>query len=150
MTTTKLAFAIAFAGASPLIGIGIYGIAHERENWVGVVSTVAVGFLMLLGGSFVSMIDATALRAAIVGLGLALVIASLSFVPWVPIWLTRSDFVLLALCPPSIISMGLDNAGLAQVGVTWFYIALINGALYAMVVASLRWLWRHGEIGLVG
>lgn len=145
MTIAKRALAIALASISPLIGLGLYGVVYDRDNWRGVSVNVALVLVMLLGGPLVSMTNRVALRAAAVGFGLALVIPSVFFlVPEARTLLGRSG-LLLFVCPPSIIPMGLDNARLAQAVVTWCYIAFINAALYATVGASLNRLRRNAD-----
>jgi hypothetical protein len=41
-----------------------------------------------------------------------------------------AELLFLALCPPSIGSIALDNAGVVRGLVGWFFIALMNAALY--------------------
>lgn len=146
MTTAKRALAISLIGVSPVVGFGTYAIAYRGDGFWGVSISVVVVFGLLFAGSLVTLRDRLALRACGTGFGLAIVLSSLSMWSGGRDWLARHNGVLLAMCPPSIVSIGLERAGLAQVLITWLYIAIINGALYALAAASLRWLWRNQQV----
>jgi hypothetical protein len=47
-----------------------------------------------------------------------------------------SDWVFVALCPPSFAALALENAGLLGGLIGWFEIALMNACIYAV----LGWL----------
>jgi len=44
-----------------------------------------------------------------------------------------SDAVYLVLCPFSFASLALDNAGVAGGWVGWFFISIMNAALYGVI-----------------
>jgi len=49
-----------------------------------------------------------------------------------------NEFLFLILCPPSILAMALDNAGVFGGVVGWLFISFINSAFYALVGALLQ------------
>jgi hypothetical protein len=48
----------------------------------------------------------------------------------------------IALCPPSISAMALDNAGLVGGLVAWLFIAVANGAVYGAVGFACSFVWE--------
>jgi hypothetical protein len=76
-----------------------------------------------------------AVVAALVGFGIAAVLAVMAFYPT-----GVSPLVFLAFCPPSLIAMGIEKAGLIGGMVWWFLIALMNAGLYAVA----GWLISNG------
>jgi hypothetical protein len=49
-----------------------------------------------------------------------------------------NEFFFLILCPPSILALGLDNAGVLGGLVGWLFISFINAGVYAFVGALLQ------------
>jgi len=47
--------------------------------------------------------------------------------------LVGTAVMFLALCPPSIAALGLDNAGPVRAVIGWQFIAVLNAALYSAV-----------------
>jgi hypothetical protein len=78
-------------------------------------------------------------RAGVIGFGIAVLLAVLAFYETSAPSRdhTVGDWVFVGLCPPSIIAMGLDNAGVVGGVIWWFWIALMNAGLYAAVGWSI-------------
>jgi len=90
-----------------------------------------------------------AVRAAITGFGIAVILAALAFYETSAPSRDHivSDLVFVVLCPPSIGAMGLEKTGLIGGLFWWFMFALMNAGLYAIVGWSIgmltSWLESH-------
>lgn len=77
---------------------------------------------------------------AVAGFGVAVVLCGYAF------YLTSHQGVgdmrlFLALCPPSIASMALDNAGVIGGLIGWMMIAVMNASVYGVVGAACGSVW---------
>jgi len=81
---------------------------------------------------------------AAVGFAVALLELCLLLWPVGKNWAEQNQVGYLILCPPSLISMGFDNAGWAVGTAVWILmIAPANAVLYALAVGALRYLLRR-------
>ncbi len=94
-----------------------------------------------------------ATRAAIIGFGIAVMLAALAFYETSAPSRDHivSDRLFLVLCPLSPISMALEKGGVVGELIGWFVIALTNAGLYAaiawsigMLIGALRSRKLHG------
>ena len=75
------------------------------------------------------------------GFGIAAVLAVMALYP-----AGVSPYLFLVLCPPSVVAMGVEKAGLVGGRVWWLLIALMNAGLYAVAGWLIGWL----SLGLLG
>jgi hypothetical protein len=52
------------------------------------------------------------------------------------------NLLFLVFCPPSILSMALDNAGVVGGIVGWLFISFANAGLYAVIGKTIQTLYR--------
>jgi hypothetical protein len=76
-----------------------------------------------------------AVRTALLGFSVAVLLAFLAYYETSGSDHGRhiNDWVFLALCPPSIAALGLENASAIGGLMAWLQIALMNAGLYAAV-----------------
>lgn len=142
---SKSALVVALLGVSPVIAAGAYGVAHGGEDMWGLAVNVLPAFAVLFGGSMAAMGGGVALRAAGGGFGVAALLFSLSRWAGAANWLAWHSMLTMIVCPPSLMSMALDRAGPVETLAAWFYIAVINAALYALAAAGVSWLYRRAQ-----
>ncbi len=127
-----------------LIGAGIYSLRPSLGFPVLVFAAVVLMALFLFLGIAVLLRNRFALKAALLGLTIAIGLGALAAYANRPESIINiSQYTYLTLCPPSFASIALDNASRWGSLVGWTLIALENAALYAAMGTLLQWFWRH-------
>lgn len=147
LLTRKLVYRISAVGLATgflLVILGIFTVSWlGRADAGGLISTVGSLAVVLFAMAFLCLLvlvgDKVTLKAVLVGLSVALLLGGLAIYPRRP---SINDDLFLILCPTSIVTMGMDNAGLAEGIAAWVLVALTNAALYALIAVGLRQLWR--------
>lgn len=126
-----------------LFSAAVYWVRPSLGRVLLISSLGALVFLFLVVGIIVLLKNRFALKAASLGFAIAILLCGLTF------YANRSgnklvlnQYAVLAICPPSIASIALDNAGPVGGVVGWFFIAIENAALYALIGTTLHRLWR--------
>jgi hypothetical protein len=126
-----------------LLGAAIYWVRPSLGRPVLETALVMLFLLFLTLGIAPLVRDRFALKAASLGFSIAILLGAIAFSTTRPGHnIPVSGLVYLTLCPPSIGSMALDNASLLGALVGWLFIAVENAALYALLGAILRRLWK--------
>ena len=144
ISTKTGSIALLAAVSVALLGAGIYWVRPSLGRPVLATALVMLFLLLLTLGIAALLRDSFALKAASLGFTIAILLGALAFSTTRPGHSTPvSGLVYLTLCPPSVAAMALDNASLSGALVGWSFIAVENAALYALLGAILRWLWKH-------
>jgi|HubBroStandDraft_2_1064218.scaffolds.fasta_scaffold62203_2 hypothetical protein len=129
-----------------VLGMRMYWLRPPSGIHIVMGSLVALFLIFIALGVLVLARNRPAFKAAIAGLSLALLLFGLQlYLVTMGFDSRASDLLFLIICPPIIGAMALDNAGPMGTAVGVLIIALENAVLYALVAATINWLWHRSR-----
>lgn len=127
-----------------LVALGMFRIYPNLGKYLLLTALFGLWALFATVGIRVLARDALTARAAMFGAGTSMVIAFVSLWPTANTWLALHFTLVLLMCPPSILSISLDNAGRLLALLLWLLmIAPANAAIYALAAVGYRYLFMH-------